>query len=166
MAIANSPEYRSKYIEALSLLKQRGLEISDRRKIKALYVASAISIVVGEDVPSLDSLADALRFTAVHTEDDVRKVEEVVLQAKLSVASEQAQKLMTLIAELENAINNIKRLGDKATMSDIRSLKTIAKRAIDELKATPKTPRLIRYTSKLQSLVNEAINIIKQVEIT
>jgi MoxR-like ATPase len=166
MMIANSPEYRSKYIEALSLLKQRGLEISDRRKVKVLYVTSAISIVIGESEPSLDSLADALRFVAVHTEDDIRKIEEVLLQAKLSIASEQTQKLMTLIAELENTLNNIKQLGDKATMSDIRSLKTITKRAIDELKATPKTPRLVRYTSKLQSLISEAINLIKQVEIS
>jgi DNA primase catalytic subunit len=73
---------------------------------------------------------------------------------------------MTLIAELENMINNVKQLGDKATMSDIRSLKTITKRAIDELKVTPRTPRLVRYTSKLQSLVDEAINVIKQVEIS
>jgi MoxR-like ATPase len=166
ISIANNPEYRGKFIEALSLLKQKGVEISDRRKIKILYVASAISIVLGEDTPSLDSLADALRFVAVHTEDDVSKIEEVVLQARLSVASEQVKKLMTLIAELENAINNVKQLGDKATMSDIRSLKTIAKRAIDELKVTPRTPRLVRYTSKLQSLVNEAINLIKQVEIS
>jgi MoxR-like ATPase len=165
-AVASSPEYRNKYIEALSLLKQKGIEISDRRKVKVLYVASAISIVIGENEPSLDSLADALRFTAIHTEDDIKKVEEVVLQAKLSIASEQTQKLMTLIAELENTLNNIKQLGDKATMSDIRSLKTITKRAIDELKATPRSPRLIRYVNKLQSIVSDAINLIKQVEIS
>jgi DNA primase catalytic subunit len=131
-----------------------------------LYVASAISIVVGENEPSLDSLADALRFVAVHAEDDAKKVEEVVLQAKLSAVNEHVQKLMTLIAELENALNNVKNLGDKATMSDIKSLKVIAKRATDELKATPRTPRLTRYTSKLQSLISEAISVIKQVEIT
>jgi MoxR-like ATPase len=164
--IANTPEYRNKYIEALSLLKQRGIEISDRRKIKVLHVASAISIVVGENEPSLDSLADALRLSAIHTEDDAKKVEEIVLQAKLSIASERVQKLMTLIAELENTLNSVKQLGDKATMSDIKSLKAITKRAIDELKATPKTPRLIRYANKLQSLINEAINVIKQVEIS
>jgi len=166
VAIANSPEYKSKYIEALSLLRAKGIEISDRRKIKTLYVASAISIVFGEDVPSLESLAEALRFVAIHNEDDINKVEEVVLQAKLSTVSEQLRKLMTLIAELENTVNSVKQLGDKATMSDIRSLKTITKRAIDELKATPRTPRLSRYASKLQSLVNEAINVIKQVDVS
>jgi len=164
--LANNSEYRNKYIEALSLLKQRGLEVSDRRKIKVLYVASAISIVYGEDVPSLDSLADALRYTTVHAEDDLKKVEEVVLQARLSTANEQMQKLLTLIAELKNQLENIKQLGDKATMNDVKALKAIAKRALDELKATPPSPRLSRYVGELKSLVNEAINYIKQIQVT
>lgn len=166
VTIANSPEYRVKYIEALSLLRQRGLEISDRRKIKILYVASAISVVYGEEMPSLDSLADALRFTAVHTEDDLKKVEEVVLEARLNTANEQMQKLMTLIAELRNQLENVKQLGDKATMNDVKVLKVTAKRAIDELKATPPSPRLSRYVSELKSLVNEAINYVKQIQVT
>lgn len=165
IALTNS-EYRSKYIEALSLLKQRGLEISDRRKIKILYVASAISVVYGEEMPSLDSLADALRFTAVHTEDDLKKVEEVILLARLSTANEHMQKLMTLIAELRNQLENVKQLGDKATMNDVKVLKVTAKRAIDELKATPPSPRLSRYVSELKSLVNEAINYVKQIQVT
>jgi MoxR-like ATPase len=166
ITIANSPEYREKYIEALSLLRQRGLEISDRRKIKVLYVTSAISIVYGEDTPSLDSLADALRFTTIHTEDDLKKVEEVILQARLSTVNEQVQKLMTLIAELRNQLENIKQLGDKATMNEIKTLKTIARRALDELKATPPSPRLSRYVGELKSLVAEAINYIKQIQVT
>jgi MoxR-like ATPase len=166
VAIANSPEYREKYIEALSLLRQRGIEVSDRRKIKVLYVTSAISIAYGEDTPSLDSLADALRFTAIHTEDDIKKVEEVILQARLSTVNEQMQKLMTLIAELRNQLENVKQLGDKATMNEIKTLKTIARRAIDELKAIPPSPRLSRYVSELKSLVSEAINFIKQIQVT
>jgi MoxR-like ATPase len=166
ITLANNSEYRNKYIEALSLLKQKGLEVSDRRKVKVLYVASAISIVCGEDMPSLDSLADALRFTAIHTEDDIKKVEEVVLQAKLSAVNEQVQKLMTLIAELRNSLENVKQLGDKATMNDVKALKVVAKRAVDELKATPPSPRLTRYVSELKSLVAEAINFIKQIQIT
>jgi MoxR-like ATPase len=166
VAMANNAEFRSKYIEALSLLKQRGLEVSDRRKVKIIYVFSAISVVYGEEMPSLDSLADALRFTAVHTEDDLKKIEEVILQARLSTTNEQVQKLMTLIAELRNQLENVKQLGDKATMNEIKTLKTIARRALDELKATPPSPRLSRYVGELKSLVAEAINYIKQIQVT
>jgi len=72
-----------KYIEALAVLRQRGVKISDRRKIKVLKTASAISVVYGEENVSLDSLAEALKFAAVHDEDEVHVGDEYLLHHRL-----------------------------------------------------------------------------------
>ncbi len=81
-----------KYIEALAVLRQRGVKISDRRKIKVLKTASAISVVYGEENVSLDSLAEALKFAAVHDEDELKKVDQVILELGLSSFYQHVQK--------------------------------------------------------------------------
>jgi MoxR-like ATPase len=162
--LVQQQEYRSKYIEALRILRSKGVELSDRRKIKVLYVASAISIVYGEDIPSLDSLADALRFTAVHDEDDAKKVEEAVMEAKLQVSAEYAKTLMTMTAELNNMLQNIMQLGDNVKVSDIQVLKRLIKKSLEMLAQVPETPRLARYKAELQSILKQATDLIKQFE--
>ena len=162
--LVQQAEYRKKYIEALSVLRSKGIELSDRRKIKALYVASAISIVYGEDLPSLDSLADALRYVAVHDEDDMRKVEEVVMEAKLQISAEYAKLLMTLTAELNNMLQNVMSLGDSVKVSDIQMMKRLIKKSLEMLVQVPDTPRLLRYKAELQNILKQATDLIKQFE--
>ena len=162
--IAQQQEYRSKFIEALRILKGKGVELSDRRKIKALTVASAISIVYGEDMPSYDSLADALRYVAVHDEDDMRKVEEAVMEAKLQISAEHAKLLMTLTAELNNMLQNVMSLGDSVKVSDIQMMKRLIKKSLETLVQVPDTPRLLRYKAELQNILKQATDLIKQFE--
>ncbi|RLC33673.1 AAA family ATPase, partial [Candidatus Shapirobacteria bacterium] len=94
--IRGNQKLKNKYISALSALKNNGIEISDRRKIKVLRVAAALSVVFMDADITLDSLADALRFTAVHTEEDIATVEKVIIQEKLSSFAVQMQKLQTV----------------------------------------------------------------------
>jgi MoxR-like ATPase len=162
--LVQQEEYRKKYIEALSLLRAKGIELSDRRKIKVLFVASAISMIYEEDAPSLDSLADALRFVAVHDEDDVKKVEEAVMEAKLQVSAEYAKVLMAMTAELNNVMQNIMRLGVNATISDIQTLKQLIKKSLGILVQVPDTPRLARYKAELRNILKQATDLIKQFE--
>jgi MoxR-like ATPase len=162
--IVQQQEYRSKYINALGVLRSKGIELSDRRKIKVLYIASAISIIYAEDVPSLDSLADALRFTAIHNEDDVQKVEEAIMEAKLSAITEYVKMLMAITAELSNTMQNIMQMGEKATLADIKALKKVTHKAIEILKQVPDNPRISRYKSELQNIINQSANLIKQYE--
>jgi MoxR-like ATPase len=162
--LVQQEEYRKKYIETLSILRNKGIELSDRRKIKALYVASAISMIYGEDFPSLDSLADALRFTAVHDEDDVRKVEEAIMEAKLMVSVEHAKMIMTIVSEIRNMIDDMMKQGDNITVAEIRTLKRLIKEGGEKLKQIPESPRLARQKAEAQNILKQATELIRQYE--
>jgi MoxR-like ATPase len=162
--LVQQQEYRNKYTEALRILKSKGIELSDRRKIKVLFVASAISIIYEEDLPSLDSLADALRFTAVHNEDDIRKVEEAIMEARLMVSVENAKMIMTVISEINNMMQSIMNLGDNAKVADIQALKRLTKKGAEVLVQIPDTPRLSRQKAEAQNILVQATELVKQFE--
>ena len=157
--IVNTPELKNKLLEAFSYLKNEGIEVSDRRKIKILYITAAISIVSAEDVISLESIADALRLSAIHTEDDIAKVERVIQKAKLSVYQETIQQLMTMTSEIRNAIDI---LNKEQTLSNLKTLKELTAKATEMLKKVQKNPRIARYLDELKKAVNDAKNIINQ----
>jgi len=162
--LVQQQEYRNKYIEALRLLKSKGIEISDRRKIKVLYIASAISLVYGEDMPSYDSFADALKFTAVHNEDDIRKVEEAIMEAGLMQSLEHAKMIMTMVAEVRNMMESMTKLGDKVTVNDIQTLKRLIKKAATVLAQIPETPRLARQKAEAEIILAQATELVGQYE--
>jgi len=157
--IVNTPTLKNKLLEAFSYLKNEGIEVSDRRKIKILYVTAAISIVSAEENISLESIADALRLTAINTEDDIAKVEKIVQQTKLSIHQETIQQLMTMTSEIRNAIDT---LNKEQTLSNLKTLKELTAKAADMLKKVQKNPRIARYLDELKKAVNDARNIINQ----
>jgi MoxR-like ATPase len=162
--LVQQEEYRKKYIEALGVLKNKGIELSDRRKIKVLFVASAISMIYEEDVPSLDSLADALRYTVTHNEDDIRKVEEAILEAKLMASVEHAKIVMTVIAEIRNMMDDIMKRGNNVTVAEIETFKRLIRRGAETLKQIPETPRLARQKAEAQNILKQATELIRQYE--
>jgi len=157
--IVNTPELKNKLLESFSYLKNEGIEISDRRKIKILYVSAAISIVSAEETISLESIADALRLTAIHTEDDIAKVEKVIQQARLSTFQETIQQIMTMASEIRNGIET---LNKERTLDSLELLKELAAKGADMLKKVPRNPRIARYLDELKRAVNDAKNIINR----
>jgi MoxR-like ATPase len=162
--LAQQQEYRNKYIEALRMLKSKGIEISDRRKIKIMFVASAISMIYGEDLPSLDSLADALKFTAIHDEDDIRKVEEVIIETKLLESVEHAKMIMTIVSEIRNMMEELMKLGDNVTVAQVRQLKRLIRKGAEVLAQIPETPRLARQKTEAKSILTQATELVAQLE--
>ncbi|HIP63240.1 MAG TPA: AAA family ATPase [Archaeoglobus profundus] len=147
-----------KYIEALATLKQRGIKISDRRKIKVLKIASAISYIYGEKDVSLDSLAEALKFTAIHDEDELKKVEQVILELGLSSFYQHVQKLQIVTSELQNAISATTSGG----VEELKMLSTIYKKALTVMSELPENPRLIPYMKQLKSAVYRARDLLEK----
>ncbi len=147
-----------KYIEALAVLRQRGVRISDRRKIKVLKTASAISVVYGEENVSLDSLAEALKFAAVHDEDELKKVDQVILELGLSSFYQHVQKIQVVTAELQNALN----ASISGGMEELRMLSTIYKRASTVMAEIPQNPRLIPYTRQLRQAISRARDVLEK----
>ena len=157
--IVNTPALKNKLLEAFSYLKNEGIEVSDRRKIKILYVTAAISIVSAEENISLESIADALRLTVIHNEDDMVKVEKIVQQAKLSTHQETIQQILTMTSEIRNAIE---RLNKERTLDSLETLKELTVRGSDMLKKIPRNPRITRYIEELRKAVSDARKIIDQ----
>jgi len=150
----NNQLLKEKLIEARKLLKQRGVEMSDRRMPKILKIASAISILYNENDVSLDSLADALRYCAIHSEDDVQKVEEVIMEAKLSSIAEQVQRLQNVIAELRRIYDEAQKSNDTKTL---KALVEARKNALLSLKNVleSKNPRILSYLREFKELDSE-----------
>lgn len=147
-----------KYIEALAVLRQRGVKISDRRKIKVLKTASAISVVYGEENVSLDSLAEALKFSAVHDEDELKKVDQVILELGLSSFYQHVQKIQVMTAELQNALNASMAGG----MEELKMLSAVYKRASTVMAEIPQNPRLIPYTRQLRQAISRAKDVLEK----
>ena len=156
--IKENRDFIRRYIEALVRLKQRGVKISDRRKIKVLKIASAISLVYGEDNVSLDSLAEALKLTAVHDEDDLKKVEQIILELGLSSFYQHVQKIQVVTAELQNALNASLNGG----MEEIKMLSTIYKKASAVISEIPKNPRLIPYIRQFEQVYNRVGDVLER----
>ena len=156
--ITNNKDLIRRYIEALVRLKQRGVKISDRRKIKVLKVASAISFVYGENDVSLDSLAEALKLTAVHDEEDLKKVEQIILELGLSSFYQHVQKIQVVTAELQNALNASLNGG----MEELKMLSTIYKKASTLMDEIPKNPRLLPYIRQFKQVYSRAEDVLER----
>jgi len=128
-------DLRAKIVGALAELKNRNVELSDRRKAKLVIVAAAYSILNAESRPTVNSLADALEVVAVHAEEDRRKVEEVIIAQKLRTYD--VMKLATLKEELMRVYEEVKSRGDdiSALDRDIELLRRLYIRAAGELES-------------------------------
>jgi MoxR-like ATPase len=133
--ILADPDLRAKIVGALAELKNRNVELSDRRKVKLVIVAAAYSVLNAESKPTVNSLADALEVVAVHAEEDRRKVEEVVIAQKLRTYD--VMKLATLREELKRVYEEVKSRGDdiSALDRDIELLRRLYIRAAGELES-------------------------------
>jgi len=146
----------TKYVEALLELKSRGLELSDRRKIKVLKVASAISIIYGNTEVTLDDLADALRLVAIHNEDDIQKVEEVINKVGLSQLGKLTQEIEMLIQELNNITT---RISTTESLQEFKELVKAGKTIIQELQgkleklAKSSNPRVQQYIPRIKEAI-------------
>ncbi len=146
------------YLDALASLKQKGVRISDRRKIKLLKIASAISVIYGEDSVSPDSLAEALKFVAVHDEDDVRKVDQVIFELGLSSYYKHIQRIQTVNSELQNAI----KLSRSGSIDELKMLSSICNKASEMLENMPQNPRLMPYIRQLKGSIFKAKDMLER----
>ena len=146
------------YLDALASLKQKGVRISDRRKIKLLKIASAVSVIYGEDTVSPDSLAEALKFVAVHDEDDVRKVDQVIFELGLSSYYKHIQRIQTVNSELQNAI----KLSRSGSIDELKMLSSICNKASEMLENMPQNPRLMPYIRQLKGSIFKAKDMLER----
>jgi len=164
-ALSASEDQRivGKLVEVFVELKQRGVVLSDRRKVKTLLVAAAFSIVNGEGEVSLDSLADAVRVTAPSTEADVEKVEEAIIRAGLSSYSYKIRQLQTLTAELKN-VCKLAMSKPEPSEDVLQALAEVVSRARSALATASENPRLRPYARQLEREVGRALRVMEELK--
>jgi MoxR-like ATPase len=162
--ITKNSQLIKKYISVLSEMRNKGIEISDRRKIKILKVASALSVIYREQTPSLDSLADALRFSASDI-SQLKVIEELILKLGLSSYYLHIQQITTLQTELQNVLEQVK-ANPNPTLQDLQALSTVYKKTYQVLRTIPVSPRLLPYTRDLRNALSETQSMLKKIEET
>ena len=136
-------------------------EISDRRKIKLLKVAAAISIIYFEQEISLDSLADAVKLVCPHDSDQVKKIEEVIMKHGLSSFAVHVQQISTVTSELKNMLENAKK---NPSIDNLKALNSVMKKALQIASRTPRNPRLLQYLRDLKTVYEDAKNFSEQIK--
>ncbi len=161
------PDIRSKIVAALAELRGRGVELSDRRKVKLVIVTAAYSILNAESKPTVDSVADALEVVAVHSEDDRRKVEEVIMALKLRTVD--VMKIVALKEELRRAYEGLRANADSMNIGDfirqLDMLKALYVRAVNELEAISRRSqnrRIPREARELYAVASEVYRFLEE----
>ena len=145
-----------RYIEALMELRMKGIELSDRRKIKVLKVATSISVLYGATDVTLDDVAEALRLVAPHSEDDIPKIEEVIARVGLSALGKLSKEIETLITELNNIT---KKIEEAQSLEEFRQLRQMGTAIIKQLQekltqlANRNDPRVDRYLKRIKDTI-------------
>jgi MoxR-like ATPase len=160
------PDLRSKIVAALAELKNKNVELSDRRKAKLVLVAAAYSILNAESKPTVDSVADALEVVAVHDEDDRRKVEEAVMALKLRTVD--VMRIVALKEELRRAYEGLKAGADTMNLGDymrqLDMLKALYVRAAGELEAISRRSQNRRIPREARELYAVAAEVYRFLE--
>jgi MoxR-like ATPase len=160
------PDLRSKIVAALAELKNKNVELSDRRKAKLVLVAAAYSILNAESKPTVDSVADALEVVAVHDEDDRRKVEEAVMALKLRTVD--VMRIVAIKEELRRAYEELKANANSMNIEDFARrldiLKALYVRAVEELEAVSKRSQNRRIPREARELYAVAAEVYRFLE--
>ncbi len=157
-------EILNKYIEALAKLQEKGVILSDRRKVKVLKVAAGYSVLYGSTAVSLDDIADALRVAAIHSEDDTSKVEEVILEVGLSESAKLLSEINTIMTELRNVVKQINNANSLSEFKEYRKQgKVLIRELIARLKRLEECPRAEQIISEVEALINDFESAVKRV---
>ena len=163
-----SKEMIGRYVDALDILESLGVKVSDRRKVKVLKVAAAISLLYGGRV-MLDDIADALLLVAPSNPDDVTKVKEAVVRAKLSEVAEVVKALETLRTEVERACERaMAKLseGSGEVFTEVRKIKQLmetAKGIKERYRESLTNPRVTEVYRELKKTLQRAYDVLEKV---
>ena len=100
--------------------------------------------------PTPDSIADAIRMVAVDTEDDLRRVEEVLVSLGLASRADLLMRISTLESELRNLMRALES-GREGAEEGLREAVRAAEEAIREA-----GPRMGHLTLRLRRLTRRA----------
>jgi len=162
-AIVADAAWRERIVKVLLDLKGKGLFLSDRRKVKLVKLFAAVSTVLNEKVPSLDSLAEAIRLTAPHTPEDMERVESVILENGLS--SFDISRYHAVIEEGKRVIEEVKKrvAEGTATLRDLSDLRQLRAELLKIYQQIPTNIVTLQMRNMIYSAIREIDALLQQV---
>ena len=162
-AIVADAAWRERIVKVLLDLKGKGLFLSDRRKVKLVKLFAAVSTVLNEKVPSLDSLAEAIRLTAPHTPEDMERVESVILENGLS--SFDISRYHAVIEEGKRVIEEVKKrvAEGTATLRDLSDLRQLRAELLKIYQQIPTNIVTLQTRNMIYSAIREIDALLQQV---
>ena len=88
----------------------------------------------------------------IHDQHDIYKVEEAIMEAKLTSYYKHVEVIQTLISEIKNAKTQ---LDNKRDLESIKMASTVLKTVALKIKQLPRNPRLIPYIRQLTAEAEE-----------
>ena len=162
-SVAGDEKLRRRYVDALGTLQRYGVDLTDRRKIKLLRVAAALSIVWGEERVTLDDIADAMRYVAPHDENELDAVEAAIAEAKLTEVAEIQHRLRTIMEEVRRYYEESRRNPSDARLyaKFVEAHRELLERT-QEIRRFLSSERRVRYVVQLKRLVQEALELTEE----
>ncbi|MEM4454893.1 MAG: AAA family ATPase [Thermofilaceae archaeon] len=151
--IVTDTALRERIGKSIIALKEKGIVLSDRRKVKLVKVIAAVSTVMGEEKLSPSSVGAALLLTAPHDEEDVAKVKEVVIKQGLTPFDPTAY--FTLLEEgLRLAEGALQKVRDGSlTLRELQELRGVRGELAKIYNGIPANLFTYSYRAKLYSAI-------------
>jgi len=163
-SLTDRDDIKRLFIGALSYLQRKGIQISDRRKIKILKIATAYSVLYNDNDVLPEHLSMAFLTVAPQNADDIEKIKEMLLKLKLSRISDYLSRIEVLIAESENLLQFYKRKKDEtSTINFIEIFETFLGKVKQEVSMMPAHPLLKPQFIKLEQNLTKLLDILENI---
>jgi len=144
------------YLKALDRLKEKGIEVSDRRKGRVLKAIAASALLSGRWCADVTDL-EVLLYTIPRAEHDVGTVAKVVDEVLGSVL-----KVREELVSLRSQLRSIKEKLRSVALEDFRSVANLLSTAESRV-IQLNTPSLSRYVESVKAEISEIRNMLPDV---
>ena len=104
ITIAKNAKIRKTVVKVVAIMRQEGIEYSDRRVVQLFRVLAGLSMARKKFEPSPIEIGDAFLLTAPMTPEHIPDIEEVLQKSGLYASKEILEKLEQLVKEAENLL--------------------------------------------------------------
>ncbi len=159
LRFANNPAFTSTIANLVVALREKGIHPSTRTDISLARLAVAFSYLRGNKDVDREDLALSLYYCGPNTQDDLAKIERIIVEQKLSLTQEKIEKVEEEFQKLKEMEEIAKTTPSEITFKALRREIANADTLLGTMKNDPKMPE---FTSYLSDLVVEAKAAVKK----
>ena len=153
-AAAGDPQLLGRLRDAFSAIEGSGIAVTDRTKVKVVFLAAALSVVRGSPTLVLDDVADALIMAVPRDEDELERVMRVAESLDLYSGAQVAAEVRRVRKRLKQLLDTAPNLS-VAEAEELKALVAKAK-ALAQSPATRRRSSLRREVEEMLRLASKA----------